>query len=175
MFAGLGLLLIAVPIIELYVLIQVGQVIGVGWTILLLIGISVVGTILLKREGMATWRRLNETIRTGHMPTDEVTDGALVLMGGALLLTPGFVTDVFGLFLLFPLTRSVAKIFARKAFGVTMATRFPGVSAATATGRKVYDARVTDVRRVDGSSSPAPLPSVQLDPSAEDDSPDRTR
>src|SRR5688572_11822910 len=111
MFAGLGILLLIVPILELYVLIQVGQVIGVGPTLLLLIGVSIAGTMLLKREGTATWGRLQAALSAGRMPTDEVTDGALILLGGALLLTPGFVTDVFGLMLLVPVTRAGAKVF----------------------------------------------------------------
>jgi UPF0716 protein FxsA len=173
MFAGLGLLLLAVPLVELYVLIRVGDVIGIGPTLLLLIGVSVAGTILLKREGMVTWHRLQEALRGGHMPTEEVTDGALILLGGALLLTPGFVTDVFGLLLLFPGTRAGAKVFFRKALGIAIFKRFPGVATATTAGRKVYDAQVSRSRRVDTPSSvPEQLPSEQPRPSDAVGSPD---
>ena len=166
MFAGLGLLLLIVPLVELYVLIQVGQVIGVGWTILVLIAVSVAGTVLLKREGVAAWKRLQAALSDGRMPTDEVSDGFMILLGGALLLTPGFVTDVFGLMLLFPLTRAGAKVFLKKALGVALFRRFAGAATVATSGRKVYDAHVTGARRVDVPSSvPAQLPSEPPDPS----------
>lgn len=174
MFAGLGLLLLVVPIVELYVLIQVGQAIGAGWTILLLIGVSILGTILLKREGGVAWRRLQEAIAAGRMPTNEVTDGALIVVGGALLITPGFVTDVVGLLFLFPMTRGAAKIFFRKALGITIVHRFPGASTAATTGRRVYDARVSRTRRVEEVSPPVQLPSEPQHPSGEDGSPGTT-
>src|SRR5687767_238983 len=173
MFAGLGLLLLAVPIIDFIVILKVGAVIGFWPTLGLLILISIAGSILLKREGMATWLRLQATLSKGRMPTDEVTDGALILLGGALLLTPGFVTDIVGLAMLFPLTRAGAKGFFRKALGFALVKRFPGASTAAATGRKVYDARVSRTRRVGGTSpGPGQLPSEQHRPSDEDGSPD---
>ncbi len=173
MFAGLGILLLVVPVVELYVLIQVGQVIGLVPTLLMLVGISIAGTVLLKREGMATWARLQAALGSGRMPTDEVTDGALILLGGALLLTPGFVTDIFGLMLLVPLTRAAAKVFFRKAFGVVLVKRFPGAVTATAAGRKVYDARVSRTRRVEGSNpAPGQLPYERQPPSDGDGSRD---
>ena len=171
MFAGLGLLLLVVPIVELYVLIQVGQVIGAGWTILLLIGVSIFGTVLLKREGVAAWRRLQEAMAAGRMPTNEVTDGALIVLGGALLITPGFVTDIVGFLFLLPITRGAAKVFLRKALGVAVVHRFPGASTAAATGRKVYDARVSRSRRVLDVNLPEQLPSEQPRPSVEGGSP----
>lgn len=174
MFAGLGLLLLVVPIVELYVLIQVGQVIGAGWTILLLIGVSILGTVLLKREGVAAWRRLQEAMGAGRMPTNEVTDGALVVLGGALLITPGFVTDLVGFLFLFPVTRGAAKVFLRRALGIAVVRRFPGATTAAATGRKVYDARVSHARRVEEVKPPVQLPSEQQRPSGEDGSPDTT-
>ena len=174
MFAGLGLLLLVVPIVELYVLIQVGQVIGVAPTLLLLIAVSIAGTILLKREGMAAWTRLQDALRNGRMPTDEVTDGALILFGGALLLTPGFVTDVVGFLLLFPGTRGGAKVFFRKALGIAVVRRFPGASTAATAGRRVYDARVSKTRRVEATNPPVQLPSERQAPSDGADSPDTT-
>lgn len=173
MFAGLGILLLVVPIVELYVLIRVGDVIGLIPTLLLLIGVSIAGTVLLKKEGVATWTRVQLALREGRMPTDEVTDGALILLGGALLLTPGFVTDVVGLALLFPPTRAGAKVFFRKALGFALVKRFPGASTAAATGRRVYDARVSRTRRVGGTTpDPGQLPSEQQRPSDADGSPD---
>ena len=173
MFAGIGILLLVVPIVELYVLIRVGDVIGLVPTLLLLIGVSIAGTMLLKKEGLATWTRVQQALQEGRMPTDEVTDGALILLGGAFLLTPGFVTDIVGLAMLFPLTRAGAKGFFRKALGFALVKRFPGATTAAATGRKVYDARVSRTRRVGGTSpGPGQLPSEQHHPSDEDGSPD---
>ena len=177
MFAGLGLLLLVVPIVELYVLIQVGQGIGVEWTILLLIGVSILGIVLLKREGVAAWGRLQEAIAAGRMPTNEVTDGALIILGGALLITPGFVTDIVGFLFLFPITRAGAKVFFRKALGVAIVHRYPGASTAATTGRRVYDARVSRERRVDEGRGdrvrpPGQLPSEPPGPSDEDGSRD---
>lgn len=131
MFAGLGLLLLAVPIVELIVIVKVGDVIGFWPTLALLIGVSIAGTALLKREGVATWRRLQASLQRGEMPTEEVTDGALILLGGALLLTPGFVTDIAGLLMIFPLTRSTAKGLFRKMLGFAAVKRFLGTGTAS--------------------------------------------
>lgn len=171
MFAGLGLLLLAVPIVELIVIVKVGDIIGFWPTLALLITVSIAGTVLLKREGVATWRRLQAALQRGEMPTEEVTDGALILLGGALLLTPGFVTDVVGLLLLFPLTRAGAKGLFAKLLGVAAVKRVPGAGAAYSAGRKVHEGRVTDARRVrSASSTPEQLPSAPPRPSDEDDS-----
>ena len=98
---------IVVPLIEIYVLIQVGQVIGPWWTILLLVLDSILGTWLIRREGRHAWRALNEAMGTGRMPARELADGALILIGGTLMLAPGFVTDAFGILLILPVTRPV--------------------------------------------------------------------
>jgi len=102
-------LLIVVPIAELAVIIQVGQAIGVWWTIALLIGMSVLGAIVLRVQGRLAWRRFNEAIAEGRIPHREVVDGVLAIFAGVLLLTPGFITDVVGLVFLFPPTRRLAR------------------------------------------------------------------
>src|SRR5215210_1580470 len=94
------LLFIVVPIVELAVIIKVGQLIGFWPTIALLIADAILGSLLLRSQGRAAWRRFNEALAERRMPHKEVMDGVLVIFGGALLLTPGFVTDVFGLALL---------------------------------------------------------------------------
>jgi UPF0716 protein FxsA len=115
MLLPLVLLFIVVPIIELAVIIQVGQVIGVWWTIALLVADSILGSVLMRSQGRAAWRRFNETTSAGRVPAREVLDGALVIFGGALLLTPGFITDILGLFLLIPPTRAVVRaVLARR-------------------------------------------------------------
>ncbi len=96
---------VVMPIVEIYVLIQVGQVIGGWWTVLLLVLGGVVGSWLVRREGARAWRALQEALRRGAVPGREIADGALVLVGGTLLLTPGFVTDALGVLLVLPLTR----------------------------------------------------------------------
>jgi UPF0716 protein FxsA len=103
------LLFIVVPIAELYVIIQVGQLIGVVPTLLLLLADAVLGSLLLKHEGRSAWRRFNEALAARRFPGREVADGALIIVGGTLLLTPGFITDIFGLFLLLPPTRAITR------------------------------------------------------------------
>jgi UPF0716 protein FxsA len=101
--------LLVLPILEIYVIIQVGQVIGAGPTIVLLIAESALGAWIVKREGLRACEALNSSFSTGRLPTRELSDAALVLVGGTLLLTPGFVTDVFGFFFVLPFTRPIAR------------------------------------------------------------------
>jgi UPF0716 protein FxsA len=103
------LIFIVVPIAELAVLIQVGELIGVWWTIALLIADSILGSLLMRSQGRAVWRRFNIALQAGRPPAREVLDGVLVIFGGALLLTPGFITDIFGLVFLLPPTRAVVR------------------------------------------------------------------
>ncbi|HVQ57889.1 MAG TPA: FxsA family protein [Solirubrobacterales bacterium] len=103
------LLFIVVPIAELYVIIQVGQWIGVVPTLILLLADALLGSMLLKHEGRSAWRRFNEALAARRFPGKEVADGVLIVIGGTLLLTPGFITDIFGLFLLVPPTRAIAR------------------------------------------------------------------
>ena len=93
------------PILEIVVLIRVGQVIGPWWTILLLVLDSIVGAWLIKREGRRAWQALRAQVETGRMPAKELADGALVMLGGAFMLSPGFVTDALGILLILPVTR----------------------------------------------------------------------
>src|SRR5215213_6555745 len=116
-------LFIVVPIAELAVLIQIGELIGVWWTIALLIADAVLGSLLARSQGRATWRRFNEALRDGRAPAREVMDGALVLFGGALLLTPGFLSDILGVFLLLPPTRAfVRRVLVRRFAGRMVAS-----------------------------------------------------
>jgi UPF0716 protein FxsA len=124
----LVLLFIAVPIAELFVIIQVGQAIGVWWTIGILIADSILGSVLMRSQGRIAWRRFNEAIRAGRVPAREVVDGALIIFGGALLLTPGFLTDILGLLLLLPPTRAIVRAILLRRFThrlVASATRPP--------------------------------------------------
>ena len=105
----LVLLFVVVPVLEIYVLIQVGQVIGAGWTVLLLLADGFLGGWLMKHQGGQAWRALREALEDRRMPARELADAALILVGGTLLLTPGFVTDIAGFFLILPFTRPVAR------------------------------------------------------------------
>src|SRR5918996_1092727 len=102
-------LFIVVPIVELYVILKVGDAIGAVWTILLLAADSVLGSVLLRSQGRTVWRRFNEALSAGRMPHREVMDGVFVIFGGAFLITPGFLTDIVGLTLLIPPTRAVVR------------------------------------------------------------------
>ena len=102
-------LFILVPLAELAVIIEVGQAIGLLPTVAILLADSILGGILMRSQGRAAWRRFNDAMRAGRVPHREALDGALVIFGGALLLTPGFLTDVVGLLLLLPPTRAVAR------------------------------------------------------------------
>jgi UPF0716 protein FxsA len=108
-------LFVVVPLVELYLIIQVGQAIGALPTIGVLVLDSLLGSLLMRAQGRAVWRRFNEAIAAGRPPAREVLDGAFVLVGGALLLTPGFATDVLGVLLLLPPTRRVLQQLALRA------------------------------------------------------------
>jgi UPF0716 protein FxsA len=118
----LAVLFVVVPLIELYVLIQVGQVIGAWETVLLVVAVGILGAYLIKREGRRAWQALRVSLETHKMPARELADGALILIGGTLLLTPGLLSDVVGLFFIVPFTRPFARrllsdFVARKLLG----------------------------------------------------------
>jgi UPF0716 protein FxsA len=103
------LLFIALPILELLVIVQVARGIGVLPTVALLFLTGVAGAILLRSQGREAWRRFNLALSAGRIPARETADGAMIIFGGALLLTPGFLTDVVGLALLVPPTRALVR------------------------------------------------------------------
>jgi UPF0716 protein FxsA len=121
-------LLVVVPLVEIYVLIQVGQLLGAVPTLLLLVAMSVLGGVLLRREGARTWRALQDALRAHRVPANEVADGALVIMGGSLLLTPGFVSDAVGLLCVLPGSRALV----RRAVLALVLRRFGAASVAGA-------------------------------------------
>jgi len=116
------LALLVVPVVEIAAIISVGRVIG-GWqTLLLLVLESLLGAWIVKREGGRTWVALQDALRSGRMPSRQLSDAALVLIGGTLLLTPGFVTDIAGFFFILPLTRPITRtwletVVARRLLG----------------------------------------------------------
>jgi UPF0716 protein FxsA len=122
-------LFIVVPIVEIYVIIQVGQAIGAWWTVALLIADSIAGTLLMKSQGRAAWRRFQLALAEGRMPAREVLDGVLVIFGGAFLVTPGFCSDIVGALLLIPPTRAVIRrlLVRRFSFKVLADMPSPGI------------------------------------------------
>jgi UPF0716 protein FxsA len=108
----LFILFAVIPVIEVYLLIKVGSLIGALPTVALLLSISLAGAWLVRHQGFGILRRIQAELAQGRLPAAELLDGAMVLVGGVLLLTPGFFTDLLGLFFLIPLTRAVMKQFA---------------------------------------------------------------
>jgi UPF0716 protein FxsA len=124
------LLFIVVPVAEIYVIIQVGEAIGALWTIALLVADSILGSMLMRSQGRSAWRRFNQAIAAGRPPAREAFDGALVIVGGAFLLAPGFITDVLGASLLAPPTRALwRRVVVRRVLGRPSGGRRPGPPA----------------------------------------------
>lgn len=109
MLGRLVLLFLLTPALELGLLIQVDQFIGFWPTIGLIIATGIAGSYLTRREGLNTWRRLNERLNSGDLPRKELVDGVIILVAGALLVTPGVLTDVFGFLGLLPPTRALIR------------------------------------------------------------------
>ncbi len=132
--ALVGLLLLVVPILEVVVIIAVGRAIG-GWqTFFLLLLESALGAWLVRREGARAWTALSGALRSGQMPGHELADAALVLVGGTLLLTPGFVTDVVGFFFILPFTRPIARRFLAAVVAQRLLSGVTGFGTGTGTG-----------------------------------------
>jgi UPF0716 protein FxsA len=155
--------LVVVPLVEIYLLVQVGQVLGALPTIGLLLAMSLLGAYLLRREGARTWAAFRRALASGRVPAKEVADGALVVFGGALLLTPGFATDVFGLVCVLPVTRAALRRvltgFVARRLGVAgvvgglAADRF-GRGRAARTYGDVVEGQVVDERPGDDDGPP---------------------
>ncbi len=126
MFFRLLLLFTVVPLIELYLLIRVGAIIGALPTILIVLGTGALGAFLARRQGFQVWVRIQGSLQQGRFPAKELIDGLLVLAAGLLLITPGIMTDVLGFLLLFPVTRT----FFRRA----LMRRFSGMVRQGPTG-----------------------------------------
>lgn len=105
----LFLFIIALPAIEISVLLLSGHLIGIWFTLLLILVTGVLGLFLAKRQGLETWRKAQEQIQYGYMPGNEIIDGICILIGGVFLVLPGLISDVMGILLLLPLTRNLLK------------------------------------------------------------------
>ena len=127
MFPILLIAFLAVPILEIYLIFQVGGIIGAGWTILLVIGTAILGASLLRQQGLSTWTRLNQKIAEGQLPPTVLVEGIFLLLAGAFLLTPGFFTDAIGfLFLVPPVRQMLAAALLRR--GMFMASSMHSTS-----------------------------------------------
>ena len=145
-------LFIVVPFVELYLILQVADVIGAPYTVLILIGASVAGSVLLRAQGRAAWRRFNAALREGRMPHTEVLDGILIVFGGAFLITPGFVTDVLGLALLVPLLRAGARRLLVRALGRRLLVGVAGARRTRPPGRDDFSRQRPGAADVDASA-----------------------
>lgn len=114
MFIRLLTLFIIVPIVEIYVLLAVGQTIGLAPTIFLVFATGIAGAYLARTQGLSLLLRIQQELAAGRMPTEELLDGAMVLAGGLMLLTPGFCTDLTGFLLLAPFSRRWIKLWLKK-------------------------------------------------------------
>ena len=168
MFA-LVVLFIVVPIAELYVIIKVGELIGVWPTLALLLADALLGSLLLRHQGRGAWRRFNEALAQRRFPGKEVADGVLIVIGGTLLLAPGFLTDIVGIFLLIPPTRAIARGLLRR-FTVARfvmvdipGRRGPGPGSGQA-GTRPYDFDVSaEEMPANGSGGERQLPRIEDD------------
>jgi UPF0716 protein FxsA len=154
----LVVIFIAVPIAEIYVIIQVGEAIGPWLTVLLLAADSVIGSLLLRSQGRRVWARFRETLQRGELPHREVVDGVLVIFGGAFLITPGFLTDILGFLLLIPPTRSL--------FRRGLQRRLERRTAVSVRGRYPRAPRDYDVESTATEHDPPGPPSAELPPPA---------
>lgn len=155
---------IVVPLAEIYVIVQVGQLIGALPTVLLLLAESMLGAWIVKREGARAWRALRATIGTARLPSRELADAALVLVGGTLLLTPGFLTDVVGFFFVLPPTRPLA----RRLLAWAVTSRLLG-------RRRRGGGRESPAYRPDLGGSPAQRPGRVVPGQLADDEPEGRR
>lgn len=164
----LVLLFILVPIAELWAILQVGELIGVWPTIALLIADSLLGAWLLRHQGRASWARFRVTLSSGRVPATETADGALVIFGGALLLTPGFLTDALGLALLIGPTRALVRRIVLRRVVTLGAASIGGPAVWTVRGARAYGARPGRPARrdydVEGTAVDADQPSLRARP-----------
>jgi UPF0716 protein FxsA len=168
MAAVLIFLFLALPIAEIYVIIQVGGAIGLWPTLALLIVDGFVGAALARSQGRAAWERFNRALTAGRIPARETFDGAMIILGGALLLTPGFITDLVGFALLIPPTRDVVRAvltrFAGRRIGLSWRVASPPPRAARAGHPRrgpAYD--------YEGTAHEVTDPSAELPPVEHDD------
>ena len=146
--AVIAAILVTIPIIEIAVLIGIGQVIGLGWTLALMLATSALGAWLLRREGGRAWRAFQADLVEGRPPGSTATDGLLVLLGAVSMLVPGFVSDLIGAFMIAPPTRRLARALVLR----VVASRMSSAAAMT-----LFGPRQVRVRQ-SAPAQPGPTP-----------------
>lgn len=122
MFARLLALFVIVPAIELYLLIQLGTLIGALETFGIILITGLIGSYMAKSQGLSVWKRLQTRLSTGAVPGQELMDAVIILISGALLITPGVLTDIVGLLGLFPVTRKMIRTYVKERFATSIST-----------------------------------------------------
>ncbi|MEM6792741.1 MAG: FxsA family protein [Acidobacteriota bacterium] len=168
MFFRLLLLFTLIPLVELYVLLALGRLVGLPWTLALVFATGILGAALARSQGVSTWRRLQEKIAAGQSPAESLIDGLLILVAGAVLLTPGLLTDIAGFALLVPITRRLVRKAVHKAVQARLvrvhAAGGPGVAGSATRGGAGPVIVVEDFRPAGGSEAGDP---ASNDPDAE--------
>jgi len=158
----LVLLFIVVPIAELYVIIQVGEAIGVLPTLALLLADALLGSLLLRHQGRGAWRRFNAALAERRFPGREVADGLMIAVGGTLLLAPGFITDIVGLILLIPPTRAIVRALLKGYVGRRFVVATVGSYAPRASRHYDFDATAEEAP-ANGDGHARQLPRIDDD------------
>lgn len=134
-------LVLALPVAEIYMIVQASHWIGVGWALVALVGISIIGASVVRRQGLRVWRRFTEQASRGVLPTKEMADGVVLLVAGVLLMTPGFITDAVGALLLLPPIRIGMRALLLRRF------RRKGATTVTFAGTATYSGPIDDPGR----------------------------
>lgn len=132
-------LFVIVPVVEIFFLIQVGSIIGAFSTILLILATAIVGAYLLRQQGLSTLSRFQKNLSSGNLPAQEIIEGVLLAIGGALLMTPGFVTDAMGFFCLIPFTRKVFSHYIMTRSSVEIRSSMDGFGSAGKPADNTYE------------------------------------
>jgi UPF0716 protein FxsA len=171
----LVVLFIVVPILELYVIIQIGGLIGIWPTLALLLADALLGSLLLRHQGRGAWERFNKALAERRFPGREVADGLLIAIGGTLLLAPGFLTDIVGLIFLIPPTRAIVRGLLTRIVGkrfLAMGGPAGAAFGAASAGNRAYGyARREDSGAANGSTNGA-APDYDFEGTAEEIDPD---
>jgi len=155
-FSIFAVLFLIIPIIEIYLLIKVGEIIGALPTIILVVLTAVIGAGLLRQQGLSTLARFQQNLSTGKLPAQELVEGILLAVGGALLMTPGFVTDTIGFLCLFPFSRKLIAATIIKNSAMKMTSKMGGFTQGEAWQQNpadIFEGEYTDITDKDSITS----------------------
>lgn len=144
-----AVLFLIIPILEIYLLIQVGGIIGAFPTIILVVLTAVIGAGLLRQQGLSTLARFQQNLSQGKLPAQELIEGILLAVGGALLMTPGFVTDTIGFLCLIPFTRQLIATTIMKNSAAKVTAKMGGFTQGTDTYQThadVFEGEFTEIK-----------------------------